>query len=166
MVDLRYVIFRNQNDEMYTELTTRRYITILFHQSSFALNIAPWFNWLVWISTIIFVLWHLFYNDKSCRYLHSYFISWRLGMLLLANTIMHCKPVQRYSIRTFYTNAYYRTVQCIAKPNILIWLSRNNLGCFFKLFFERHFLWNGTLLHYNSSHLSRLCVYNPPPLHF
>lgn len=71
MVDLRYVIFWNQNDEMYSELTTRRYITILFHQSSSALNIAPWFNWLVWISTIIFVLWHLFYNDKIILVLYD-----------------------------------------------------------------------------------------------
>lgn len=47
----------------------------------------------------------------------------------------------------------------------MIWLYRNRLGCFYKLFFERHFLRNETSLHYNSSQLSRLCVYIPSP-HF
>lgn len=87
-------------------------------------------------------------------------------MLLLANTIMHCKPVHRYSIRTFYTNAYYRTVQCIAKPNILIRLYRNNLGCF--LSYSLNDIIYGTK-HYCiiiqvNSHVS--AEIHPPPPHF
>lgn len=83
------LLFYNRNDEMYTKLTTRRYITILFHQSSSAQNIAPWFNWLVWISTIIFVLWHLFYNDKIILVLYDIGIVYIVHQHILQNSTMY-----------------------------------------------------------------------------